>query len=689
MVKRMIEKTLQRLAPVIGQENAEALWLAYHAEEGMEARREIEAVICGFAANYLDETFEQEQPLLTPPSSEQAAGSYCTGTVCYGDRELYPFGLREEEMPQHLGIYGRTGAGKTNIVFALLDSLIRHDKPFLVFDWKHNYRSLLAQHPQAGIRIFTAGSSIAPFYFNPLDLTDINPEQRASYVREVISVLISVYFRDMNLLSVEGVEYLLLRAADDLLREDAPLRFQTMYEWATIHKGTYREKDWKSSVLNVLYKVTTGPIGSVLNAPQSMPVQQLLSGRTILELNWLGSPKDKAFLIQLLLLKLYHHCLQRSRRNRFDLEIVIEEAHNILLRHASRETVAEMVLRQIRELGVGVCLTDQHPHLISIPALGTYGTISLNLKAEQDVRAMGAAMLLDAEQQKYLGRLPTGWGIVKLQDRFPKPFMVRFPLAFSSHQMPTDADLAGYMKSCLPTPALQPLEPDTPSPSNIIAVEQEELPEAKTSAGNRPGLIEAEEKFLLDIAGHPFSGMVERYHRLGITTGRGSRIQKKLLENGLIRSETVSTGKGGVKILELTEKGGQAIEGAAQLSRQSGRLGGLMHRYWIEKIAWKLEKEGYKVEKEYPVGEGKTVDLVAEKEGERIAVEVETGKSDIISNIEKVLTDGFLKILCVVAGRQVKKEVESKTQEMPIDRNRVQVVTMREVMESAEDSSGG
>jgi DNA-binding MarR family transcriptional regulator len=684
----MIEKTLQRLAPVIGKENAEALWLAYHVEEDMEARREIEAVICGFAASYLDETFEQEQPLLTPPSPGQAAGNYCTGTVCYGGRELYPFGLREEEMSQHLGIYGRTGAGKTNIVFNLLDTLIRRDKPFLVFDWKHNYRSLLTQHPHAGIRVFTVGAHTAPFCFNPLDLSDIPPEMRTAYIREVISVLISVYFRDMNLLSVEGVEYLLLRAADDILREDEPLSFQTMYEWATIHKGTYREKDWKSSVLNVLYKVTTGPIGSVLNARQSMPVQDLLSGRTILELNWLGSPKDKAFFIQLLLLKLYHHCLQQPERNRFDLEIVIEEAHNILLRHAARETIAEMVLRQVRELGVGVCLTDQHPHLISIPALGTYATIALNLKAEQDVRAMGAAMLLDAEQQRYLGRLPTGWGIVKLQDRFPKPFLARFPLAFSSHQVPTDAELPDLMKEHLPEPPPADQTPELKPPSSIHSARQED------NTGIRSGeaivqdestaheITDREQKFLLDIIAHPFSGMVERYDRLGISTGRGSRIQKKLVEKGFIRSEHVSTGKGGVKVLELTEKGIMALGGVEQLSQGAGRLGGLMHRYWIEKIARKLEQEGYKVEKEYPIGEGRTVDIVAEKDGEQLAVEVETGKSDIISNIEKVLNAGFPMMMCIVADRRLKKDVEIELQRMDSGRSLVQVMTANEMMDN-------
>jgi DNA-binding MarR family transcriptional regulator len=677
----MIKRVLQKLAPVIGQERADALWLAYHTEEEIEEKREIEGIIYALAAQYLDETCWDEQILLRPPPPEKADGIYQMGTVYYGETSLYPFGLREGEMPQHLGIYGRTGAGKTNLIFKLLENLIRHNKAFLVFDWKQGYRAVLQHHPQAGIKVLTVGSDLVPFHFNPLDVTDIKPEQRMAYLREVISVLINVYFRDMHLLSVEGVEYLLLRAADDILRDEAPLSFRTMYEWSVVHKGTYREKDWKSSMLNVLYKVTTGPIGSVVNAPQTTSIPDLLSQKTILELNWLGSSKDKAFFIQLLLLKIYHHALQRSQRNQFALEVVIEEAHNILLRHAARETVAEMVLRQIRELGVGICLTDQHPYLISIPALGTYCTISLNLKAEQDVRAMGAAMLLDQDQQKYLGRLPTGWGIVKLQDRFTEPFLVRFPLTFSSHKILTDAQLVSIMKERFPDrfpPTGQPREQE--NDNNVADSMDDQVPDIKNDRSS--DLTEGERTFLLDIIEHPFSGAVERYQRLGLSAGQGNRIQKRLVEKGWIQVATVSTGKGGVKLLALTEHGEQTIAALMQCepSHQSKRHGGLSHRYWVDLIARTLEHEGYSVEKEHSIGEGSTVDLVAEKDGEWMAIEVETGKSDVTSNIGKSLGAGFSTIVIVVPDKQAREELNLQLQKMAIDRNQVRVVTVREMV---------
>lgn len=51
--------------------------------------------------------------------------------------------MREKEWTRHMLITGMTGVGKTNLSFHLLRELKRHGKPFLVFDWKKNYRDLL------------------------------------------------------------------------------------------------------------------------------------------------------------------------------------------------------------------------------------------------------------------------------------------------------------------------------------------------------------------------------------------------------------------------------------------------------------------------------------------------------------------------------------------------------------------
>ena len=102
----------------------------------------------------------------------------------------------------------------------------------------------------------------------------------------------------------------------------------------------------------ILYKLTTGPIGEVLNQPTSVSLESFISSTALIELHWIGSPKDKAFLIQSLLLQLYYQLSKQQATSILRYFILIEEAHNILLRHQDGyETFVEVILRQIREYG--------------------------------------------------------------------------------------------------------------------------------------------------------------------------------------------------------------------------------------------------------------------------------------------------------------------------------------------------
>ena len=76
----------------------------------------------------------------------------------------------------------------------------------------------------------------------------------------------------------------------------------------------------------------------------------------------------------------------------------------------------DVILREIREFGESIIFLDQHPSLVSIPALGnSYCTIAMNLKHGNDVSALGRAMLLKDEDKESLGKLSVGEAIVKIQ----------------------------------------------------------------------------------------------------------------------------------------------------------------------------------------------------------------------------------------------------------------------------------
>ena len=89
----------------------------------------------------------------------------------------------------------------------------------------------------------------------------------------------------------------------------------------------------------------------------------------------------------------------------------------------------EITFREIREFGESLIILDQHPSQISLPALGnTYCTITMNLKHSKDVNTMSQCMLLsESKDKEILGSLDVGYAMVKLQGRYPKPFLIRIP----------------------------------------------------------------------------------------------------------------------------------------------------------------------------------------------------------------------------------------------------------------------
>ena len=128
-----------------------------------------------------------------------------------------------------------------------------------------------------------------------------------------------------------------------------------------------------------------------------------------------------------------------------------------------------------------------------------------------------------------------------------------------------------------------------------------------------------------------------------------------------------------MKALSLTEKGKKALE---IKDSESNRHGGPEHRYWVRVIAKHLRTQGYEVTEEAPVGDGKTIDLVAAREGKRIAFEIETGKSDVVANVHKCLDAGMEEVVVVAVSDKI-REILSKV--LP-EKDRVGLVTAPELI---------
>jgi hypothetical protein len=164
---------------------------------------------------------------------------------------------------------------------------------------------------------------------------------------------------------------------------------------------------------------------------------------------------------------------------------------------------------------------------------------------------------------------------------------------------------------------------------------------------------------------YPISGIAERYKRLSFSVYKGNRIRDTLISKELLNSYSLSTFEGRVNYLDLTEMGEKALREMGYKIEKK-REGGPEHEYWKHRIAKHLKKKGYEIEIESPIGEGKTVDIVAYKGEEKIAVEIETGKSDVFENILKNLNGGFSKIIIVPLSDKIERKYFTMVQELSV-----------------------
>ena len=496
--------------------------------------------------------------------------------------------------------------------------------------------------------VYSPGREAAPFFFNPLIPPRGTPPKE--WLKKLAELMGHAYFLG------EGVMFVLQEVLDRLYRDFGV--YESSGKWPTFRDLLFRlrarpvkgrEASWMESTLRAVGVLCFGAMDWVLNSGAHFPIEKLLQQKAVLELDPF-TQADKTFLIEALLLWIHHYRMNQPGREKLKHVLLVEEAHHILLKKKQEllgaEAVTDIILREIREFGEAIVLLDQLPSLISKPALeNSYTTIAMNLKEKGDVTAAAKAMLLESDEAKHLGRLPVGWGIVKLQARWVKPFLVRFPLFHVKKGVVLDEQVEKQFLSTLDVETAARVMHDSAEAMVRMARETLKVDEKATLPGEpsdgKVNLTAEEHSLLKDVHEKLTSPVTERYARLRLNPKKGTRIVSRLIDLGLLKSENIPTRTGHVRVFELTIQGKQALS----LPVGTIRHGGLEHRYWIETIARELEKAGLLVKKEAPLGKGKSVDVLAQVAGKKVGIEVETGESDWKKNALKCLSAGLDKVV--------------------------------------------
>lgn len=696
---------MRRLAPLVGTTKVEQWYRAYLLSDYKE-RQELEQCISVYAMDLLkDSPATPPAGQFPPPPAEVCAGEIHLGRVKYGGRLMHPVGLRKSELLRHVGIYGSSGAGKSNGLALILDGLSKQRVPWWLVDFKRTFRSLLKSPEHEDLLVFTVGDSrVAPFAFNPL----IPPRGTTTDVwSKRITGLVSHAF-----MQGAGSESLLVTAIQQAYVDAAKeLRWPTFRDVHSILEempARGRRALWMDSARRAMQSLTTGNASDVFCSDNPLDLATLLRRRMVLEIELLNVAEATLLSESVLVYVLQH--FMHNNRNREELvhAIFIEEAHHLLRSPPGigdgSEPVIHGLLREVRELGVAVVLASQNGSMVPLPVFGNQATtLAFHTKHQRDVTSTAQAMLLKDEAKDELGRLPVGEAIIRLP-RCHDPLHIALEYRPIPKGSVSDTDLAQYMVRSwysaesgnyqAAAPESRPVPPIPPPDVKEMTIKESASP--GNSANNVPNaspppttpgkaivdqefpFTECEALVFKDIVQNPFSGVVERIKRLGLSRRKAAAVLRALEAQGLTKPVLIYTGTAQLKLFDLTEDGMRLCR-RAQLGALPNRTeGGVIHRFIVHRVAERLRADGWHVKTEHPIADDLTVDIHAEADGRLCAVLVETGKSSYLHNVKQTQIAGYTDVHLVTPTPDVAARLKQSIHEK--NRLSVPIQTFAEFM---------
>ena len=417
-----VEEIAAKLKPVFGK-RIDEIYLRYVMADSREEKEEIESILNALYHKYLSELLTKNV-LLEPPSEAEMAGNYPLGKVSYANKQLYDFNLRERDWPRHICITGMSGSGKTTLAFHIIDNFIKQKKPFLIFDWKKSFRPIVLEDSE--IMDFTVGNDMVSNLFK----ININEPPEGVDAKEWINVLCDLLTE--SFMVSFGVHKVILETLDEAFKEWGIYQGSKNYPtWNHIKwrleqkmaKAGGREGTWLESALRIASVLTFGNFGKVCNykGENAMRVEQLLNKKVVFELNALSSI-EKKFFCEFVLTYIFKlkKARQKPVENEFDHAILVDEAHNIFLKektHFVKESVTDMIYREMREYGTSLICLDQHISKLSDTVKGNSAVhIAFQQQLPDDIRDISGIMQL-FDRKEYFSKLVVGSAIVKLAER--------------------------------------------------------------------------------------------------------------------------------------------------------------------------------------------------------------------------------------------------------------------------------
>lgn len=365
------------------------------------------------------------------------------------------FKLSFDAINSHVFVSGATGSGKSNTIKGILKKINGQKIPFLVIEpAKSEYKNLL--NDIKGLQIFRPGAKNDIFRFNPF-IFEYSKENLSTTLTKHIDMLKTTFISAFGMYG--PMPYILEEAIykiyedrgwnlqnesnpyiTDMLEADTNRRnllFPTMDDLkqkvveVVESAGYYQDigSNIKAALKTRIGNLTLGVKGKIFNSRHCFDYSILFTKPTIIELSNIVNDDEKAFLMGLLLSKLYQYREENGSSDTLRHITVIEEAHR-LLPNISTNTNQENanprgkavetftnILAEIRSYGEGIIVADQIASKLHVDVIKNTNVKIIHRTMDlEDRNIVGKSVNLNEDQILDIAELKKGEAIVHNRD---------------------------------------------------------------------------------------------------------------------------------------------------------------------------------------------------------------------------------------------------------------------------------
>lgn len=387
------------------------------------------------------------------------SGNMCIGNIINGHRITESeYRIDISTLNRHGLIIGLTGGGKTNTIKSLLHSVRSLHCPFLVIEPAKKEYFELYRMGMTELQVYSVGSLDGnTLKINPFEVMRTEQGRNVALQSHIDTVFAAF---KASFIMYTPMPYVLETAIYEIYRDygwdvETGTNRYGWWEFPTIEDLYYKiepvvrnmgydekmQNDLTGSLKARINSLRVGSKGKTLNVARSIPMEKLLKGNVVIELDDVGDEDAKAFIISLLLMQI-QECRKVQDTMQLELQhlLLIEEAHRLLKNVSSgsgenadpRGNAVEYfcnMLAELRSKGQGFLVIDQIPSKLAPDLVkNTNLKIIHRTVAEEDRTLVGGAMHMNDEQKEYLACLGQGVAAVYSEgDNHPK--LVKLPYA--------------------------------------------------------------------------------------------------------------------------------------------------------------------------------------------------------------------------------------------------------------------